>query len=171
MICSLCRNAVRCKQMLDHCHLWRRTMVGSKFSWYTTLYCTSQPSYFQLFFNPILHIYFAVNTKLNSIPSGLISVKHFVIFLLSVHDKLYDKNFLKAFGAPACAIVNIPLLSQGRGTLRECSPKALFHSVPNAQSSANFIWISDDLKPVTNLIPIWSCSHVTPWICNSTGWR
>lgn len=66
------------------------------------------------------------------------------------------KNFVeRAFrrllsGTPLHSNADTPLLSQGMDTLRECSSKALFNSVPNAQSPTNFIWISSDLKETRN---------------------
>lgn len=50
------------------------------------------------FFNSILHACLAANAKLSSTPSGLISIKQFVTWVcFAVCDKLYGKNFLKAF--------------------------------------------------------------------------
>lgn len=68
-----------------------------------------------------------------------------------MHGSFVERAFWRPFsGALLHSNVDTSLLTQGIDTFRECSSKALFNSVPNAQSPTNFIWISSDLKETRN---------------------
>lgn len=145
---------------------------GPKFGLCTTYFCTSWLRFICLFFNSILHACLAANMKLSSTPSGLISIKQFVIWVsFAAHDKLWQE----LSEGLHLVLLHTQMIFYPSPSKWAFWESALFFSVPNARSSTNFSWISGDLKGTRSKSST-ICSaetefhtSVTPRICNNTG--